>query len=124
MQALSFFLIHLSYHFINHFVSMTELTDFQQKIFSRLEEIPEGNVVSYGQLAKLVGSPGAQRAVGSAMKREVAASYPCWRVVGSDGQIHETAIGGPDEVKERLEEEGVTFSDELTVDMSENQYKE
>lgn len=101
---------------------MSDLTDFQEKIFTKLEEVPEGKVVSYGQLAELVGSSGAQRAVGSAMKKDVAADFPCWRVVGSDGSLHESAIGGPEKQYERLKEEGVTFKDESTVDMETSQY--
>ncbi len=103
---------------------MSELTEFQEKLFHKLEEIPEGTVVSYGQLAELVGSPGAQRAVGSAMKKDVAEDYPCWRVVGSDGSLHESAIGGPEEQYERLKEEGVSFSGSETVDMEKCQYSE
>ncbi len=101
---------------------MSDLTEFQQKLVEKLEEIPEGKVVSYGQLAELAGSPGASRAVGSAMKREFAQEHPCWRVVGADGSLHESAIGGPDEQKKRLEEEGVEFEDEHTVDLDASGY--
>jgi len=101
---------------------MAELTDFQQNLFSTLEEVPEGQVVSYGQLAELAGSPGASRAAGSAMKKDVAAEYPCWRVVGADGSLHESAVGGPEEQRSRLKEEGVTFKDEDTVDLDESGY--
>lgn len=103
---------------------MSELTDFQERLFSALEEVPEGNVVTYGQLADLAGSSGAARAAGSAMKKDVAADYPCWRVVGSDGSLHESAIGGPEEQRKRLEDEGVAFKNETTVDMAESQYRD
>lgn len=103
---------------------MAELTDFQEKIFSKLNEVPEGKVVTYGQLAELVGSAGAQRAVGSAMKKDVAGDYPCWRVVGADGSLHESAVGGPEEQRRRLKEEGATFADEDTVDLDASQYQE
>lgn len=102
---------------------MSELTDFQERLFSTLEGVPEGEVVTYGQLADLAGSSGAARAAGSAMKKEVAADYPCWRVVGSDGSLHESAIGGPEEQRQRLEDEGVAFEDESTVDLDESQYR-
>ncbi len=104
---------------------MSDLTDFQEKIFTKLEDdVPAGQVVSYGQLAELVGSSGAQRAVGSAMKKDVAADYPCWRVVGADGAVHEAAIGDRDAVRSRLKEEGVEFVDEYTVDLETCQYRE
>lgn len=102
---------------------MSDLTDFQQQLFQTLEEVPEGKVVSYGQLADLVGSPGASRAVGSAMKKDVAADYPCWRVVGADGSLHPSAVGDEDEQRRRLEEEGVPFVDENTVDLDRAAYE-
>lgn len=102
---------------------MSDLTEFQESLFGALESVPEGKVVSYGQLAELAGSPGASRAVGSAMKKEFAGDYPCWRVVGSDGSLHESAIGGPEDQRERLKDEGVQFEDENTVDLDESQYK-
>lgn len=101
---------------------MSNLTDFQENLFGALETVPEGKVVSYGQLADMAGSPGASRAAGSAMKKDVAADYPCWRVVGADGSLHESAIGGPDAQREKLEAEGVTFKDEETVDLDASGY--
>jgi methylated-DNA-protein-cysteine methyltransferase-like protein len=102
---------------------MSELTDFQERLFGALEEVPEGKVVSYGQLAEMAGSSGASRAAGSAMKKDLAADYPCWRVVGADGSLHESAIGGPEEQRVRLEEEGVVFADENTVDLEVSGYE-
>lgn len=102
---------------------MSELTDFQERLFGALEEVPKGKVVSYGQLAEMAGSSGASRAAGSAMKKEVAADYPCWRVVGADGSLHESAIGGPEEQRKRLEEEGVEFADAETVDLDASGYE-
>jgi O-6-methylguanine DNA methyltransferase len=99
------------------------MTEFQEKLFNQLEEIPTGNVTTYGQLAELVGSSGASRAVGNAMKKEIAADYPCWRVVGSDGSLHESAFGDADDQREKLKEEGVTFVDEETVDLDECLYE-
>lgn len=42
-------------------------TDFRKRVYKELEKIPYGQVVSYGDLAKKVGKPGAARAVGTAM---------------------------------------------------------
>jgi methylated-DNA-protein-cysteine methyltransferase-like protein len=103
-------------------ISVSDLTDFQQRLVEVLNDIPEGSVVTYGQLADLAGSSGAARAAGSAMKKDFAADYPCWRVVGSDGSLHESAIGGPEEQHDRLKREGVEFEDESTVDLETSQY--
>jgi methylated-DNA-protein-cysteine methyltransferase-like protein len=102
---------------------VSNLTEFQEKLVDALQSVPEGKVVTYGQLAEMAGSPGAARAAGSAMKKDFASDYPCWRVVGSDGALHESAIGGPEKQREKLEEEGATFVDEDTIDMETSQYE-
>lgn len=99
------------------------MTEFQEKLFTQLEEIPAGQVTTYGQLAELVGSAGASRAVGNAMKKDIAADYPCWRVVGSDGSLHMSAFGDENEQREKLQEEGVVFKNENTVDLEESLYE-
>lgn len=104
-------------------MSVSDLTEFQERLLGQLEEVPEGRVVTYGQLAEMAGSPGAARAAGSAMKKPVAADYPCWRVVGSDGSLHESAVGDADEQSRRLREEGVPFADDGTVDLERGQYR-
>lgn len=101
---------------------MSDLTDFQERLFEALEEVPKGKVVNYGQLAEMAGSKGAARAVGSAMKKDVAEDYPCWRVVGSDGSLHESAIGGPEKQRQILKEEGIKFTDDSTVDLEASQF--
>ena len=68
-------------------------TAFQQRVWSALREIPYGEVVSYGAIAKRVGAPAAVRAVGAANGRNpVAIVIPCHRVVGADGSL--TGYGG------------------------------
>jgi len=63
-------------------------TRFQVKVWEALLRIPEGTAVSYGELAKVVGRPGASRAVGNAVgKNPIAYLIPCHRVLRSSGQI-------------------------------------
>lgn len=102
---------------------MADLTEFQETLYGALDTVPEGRVVTYGQLAEMAGSPGAARAAGSAMKKPAASEHPCWRVVGSDGSLHESAVGGPDEQRRRLREEGVPFEEDDTVDLERGQYR-
>lgn len=65
-----------------------EGTPFQKKVWDALMEIPYGETVSYGELAKRIGHPGASRAVGGAVKRNpVPIFIPCHRVVRSDGSL-------------------------------------
>lgn len=68
-------------------------TAFQRRVWSQLRTIPYGQTISYGELARRVGSPGAARAVGLANGRNpVAVIVPCHRVIGSDGRL--TGYGG------------------------------
>jgi methylated-DNA-[protein]-cysteine S-methyltransferase len=68
-------------------------TPFQKLVWRQLEKIPFGEVVSYGELAGIIGKPGASRAVGSANgKNPIAIIIPCHRVIGSDGRL--TGYGG------------------------------
>lgn len=63
-------------------------TPFQTKVWNRLLEIPYADTFSYERLAKSVGSPNGQRAVGRANgDNRVAIVVPCHRVIRSDGQL-------------------------------------
>jgi methylated-DNA-[protein]-cysteine S-methyltransferase len=68
-------------------------TDFQRRVWAELCEIPYGETISYGELARRVGNPQASRAVGLANGRNpVAIVVPCHRVIGADGSL--TGYGG------------------------------
>jgi methylated-DNA-[protein]-cysteine S-methyltransferase len=78
-----------------------EGTPFQRKVWKALQRIPFGKTLSYGQLAKRVGSPGAARAVGRAnATNPVSVVIPCHRVIGSNGSL--TGYGGGMERKRGL----------------------
>ncbi len=82
-------------------------TAFQRKVWNQLRRIPFGETLSYAQLAKRVGRPGAARAVGAANgANPISVVIPCHRVIGSDGSL--TGYGGGMERKRKLlEHEGV-----------------
>jgi AraC family transcriptional regulator of adaptative response/methylated-DNA-[protein]-cysteine methyltransferase len=71
----------------------TRGTEFQERVWAGLREIPYGETRSYRQQAERLGDPGAVRAVARANgDNRVAIIVPCHRVVGSDGQL--TGYGG------------------------------
>lgn len=84
---------------------------FKEKIYKIAANIPKGKVATYGQLAKIAGSPQASRAVGLCMKTNPdMKKVPCHRVVASDGKLTGYAFGkGIVTKKEKLLEEGVAF---------------
>ena len=68
-------------------------TDFQKKVWRELTKSPYGQTISYGELARRVGSPKASRAVGLANgKNPIAIVVPCHRVIGANGTL--TGYGG------------------------------
>lgn len=63
-------------------------TDFQLKVWETLLKIPEGGLSTYGSIAESIKSPGASRAVGTAIGRNpVAFLIPCHRVIQSSGLV-------------------------------------
>ena len=76
-------------------------SEFQQRVWAALQEIPYGQTESYGELAERIGSPGGARAVGLANgKNPISIVIPCHRVVGSDGSL--TGYGGGLDRKRQL----------------------
>jgi methylated-DNA-[protein]-cysteine S-methyltransferase len=61
---------------------------FQARVWKALAEIPAGLTISYGEMAKRAGEPGAAQAAGVALNRNpIAVVLPCHRVVGADGAM-------------------------------------
>jgi methylated-DNA-[protein]-cysteine S-methyltransferase len=63
-------------------------TEFQQRVWTTLAEIPYGETISYAELARWVGRPRAFRAVGQANgANPIPVILPCHRVIAADGTI-------------------------------------
>ena len=76
-------------------------TEFQLCVWAGLQDIPFGELWSYGKLARHIGQGGAARAVGAANGRNpIPIIIPCHRVIGSDGTL--VGFGGGLDVKARL----------------------
>jgi len=76
-------------------------TNFQQSVLRALQEIPYGETVSYGEIARRIGRPRAVRAVGAANGRNpLPIVIPCHRVIGKSGDL--TGFGGGLDTKEAL----------------------
>jgi methylated-DNA-[protein]-cysteine S-methyltransferase len=73
-------------------------TAFEEEVWARVEQIPYGTTVSYGELAMRIGRPGAARAVGRANAHNPLPLFvPCHRVIGASGSL--TGYGGGLETK-------------------------
>jgi O-6-methylguanine DNA methyltransferase len=82
-------------------------TPFEQAVWMKALEIPRGEVRPYGWIAAEIGRPKAVRAVGTALGHNpVPLIVPCHRVVRSDGMIGQYSLGGPENKRTILSEEG------------------
>lgn len=82
-------------------------TEFQEKVWNTLLEVPYGETRSYGWMAEMIGNPKAVRAVGRANgSNSISIFAPCHRIIGSNGSL--TGYGGGLPAKKfLLELEGV-----------------
>ena len=89
-------------------------------IYSIVEEIPEGCIATYGQIARLMGRKENSRLVGKALKMAfLYGEFPCHRVVNHQGRV----VPDWKEQVVLLKKEGVTFKDENHVDLKRHQWK-
>lgn len=77
------------------------LTPFTQAVLLALRDIPLGETLTYSQVARIVGSPKAPRAVGQALHHNPLPLFlPCHRVIGTNGSL--TGFGSGLPVKKAL----------------------
>jgi methylated-DNA-protein-cysteine methyltransferase-like protein len=92
-------------------------TNLFTKIRDAVSKIPRGKVSTYGEVAKFVGSKDARK-VGWAVYGNQDSKVPCHRVVAKDGSLAEKfSLGGWQEQRQRLENDGIEFSEEKKVDL-------
>ncbi len=94
--------------------------DLIYEILSVVEEIPEGSVATYGQIAKLIGRDKNSRLVGKVLSMsQYYGKYPCHRVVNHVGRL----VPGWAEQRFLLENEGVILKNENHVDLKRFQWQ-
>ena len=92
---------------------LRSVTEFERAVLLKAREIPRGEVRTYGWIAAQIGRPAAVRAVGTALRKNpVPVLIPCHRVVRSDGEIGDYALGGSQAKRAILAAEGLQ-SDEI-----------
>lgn len=94
-------------------------SDFFNRVWEVVSEIPLGNVTTYGHIARALGARRSARMVGWALNAASELPIPCHRVVnrfgGLSGRIH---FGGLHTMEDLLRSEGITFDDDGCVVMS------
>ena len=94
---------------------------FFARVYSLVRRIPRGRVLTYGQVAALLGEARWARTVGWALRACASRSVPCHRVLGGRGRCSPGyGSGHPERQRARLEAEGVRFRLDGTVDLAAN----
>lgn len=119
-KAVYFYTLCLRYLCRKERLYLMNRTTFLQDVYSVVAAIPAGCVVTYGQIASLVGRPQCSRMVGQAMHNVPEELHlPCHRVVNSRGRL----VPGWTEQRVLLENEGVRFKANGFVDMKKSQWE-
>ncbi|EGF57481.1 MGMT family protein [Bacteroides fluxus] len=93
---------------------------FQKEVYNVVAAIPPGRVLTYGQIAYLLGKPQYSRMVGHALRNASSGlGLPCHRVVNSQGRL----VPFWEEQRGLLESEGVKFRGNGCVDMKVSQWE-
>lgn len=92
--------------------------EFADRVYIVVNLIPAGYVTNYGSIARALGAPRGARLVGWILRNAPETmDLPAHRVVNHHGVLTGAVhFGPPDEMRRRLEDEGVTFIDDITVD--------
>jgi methylated-DNA-protein-cysteine methyltransferase related protein len=99
--------------------------EFFDCVYEIVAKIPVGKVMTYGQIAMMLGSPYYARRVGQAMYN--APEYlplPCHRVINSKGELAPVHVfGGEGKQREMLINEGVCFKPNGAVDLKKSLWR-
>ncbi|MFO1148357.1 MAG: MGMT family protein [Alsobacter sp.] len=84
-------------------VDLSGVSAFNRRVYAVTCGVPAGRTLSYGEVARLIGEPGAARGVGQALgQNPVPLLVPCHRVLAADGRLHGFSAPGGIETKRRL----------------------
>ena len=91
----------------------------KKNVYELVKSIPEGKVVTYGQIAESLGNKHLARVVGNILHNNPdPANIPCHRVVNAKGEVAaHYAFGGADAQRARLEAEGIVFDENKRIDL-------
>ena len=91
--------------------------NFFERVYQVVKTIPYGKVMTYGEIAEILGNKRASRQVGWALHVNPDPEHvPCYRVVDRFGRVSKAfAFGGENRQKQLLEQEGVIFDEKGCV---------
>ena len=99
------------------------MPNFYQQVYALVAQIPRGRVMTYGQIAVILGKPTAARAVGYALHQSPPGMHLPWqRVINAQGKISPRGAGDvlhePSLQRILLEAEGIRFDAQGRIDLT------
>jgi len=101
-------------------MSETDRSDFYERVYEVVAEIPVGKVTTYGAIAGYLGVASGARMVGYALNGSATQKIPAHRVLNRLGELTGRRHFPGDAMRERLQQEDVIFTDEYTVDIDQH----
>lgn len=100
-------------------------SNFFDRVYEVVAQIPVGKVATYGQIAFIIGSPRSSRVVGYAMhSAPLNKNLPCHRVVNREGRMAPGNIFGGENIQRKLlKNEGVSFLNNGCINMEKHLWK-
>lgn len=89
-------------------------SDFRQKVWKILCDIPSGKTTTYGEIAHQLGIKSGQAIGGAVGHNPISVIIPCHRVLGADGSLTGYA-GGVHVKRQLLKLEGVVLSEQIEL---------
>ncbi len=98
---------------------------FFEDVYEIVRQIPKGKVMTYGQIARMLGQPRKAKMVGWALHANpYPGEVPCHRVVNRNGELSGSfAFGGYEVQKKMLEDEGVIVDERGIIDLNKYLWK-
>ncbi|MGD8426348.1 MAG: MGMT family protein [Balneolaceae bacterium] len=93
------------------------MDDYYTRVYEVVAHIPIGKVTTYGAIARFLGIASGARMVGYALNNVGETNVPAHRVVNRNGELTGRAHFPDDTMRERLQQEGITFLEEYRIDM-------
>ena len=99
------------------FITLLIKMNFFERVYQVVKQVPKGKVISYGQIAEILGNKKMARQVGWALHVNPSPeTIPCYRVVNKEGKVSKSfAFGGENVQRAMLEKDGVTFDEKGCV---------
>lgn len=86
---------------------------YADEVYAILDKIPKGKVVTYKQIAIMLGNKNLSRVVGNVLhKNPLPLIHPCYKIVNSKGELAKNfGYGGIEKQKEMLMKDGIKVSE-------------